>query len=141
VVAAYPGRGLAAAKLVLDRVMPAPRTRPVEIDLPAIGRYGAADALLACYGTITAALAAGEIAPSEAAEIIAALDAHNTAITDLRRDGLERLGQHLEREGIRRFPISCSTGSRACCACASVSFAASAMIEVCAPGRSTGAVF
>jgi hypothetical protein len=32
-------------------------------------------------------LAAGEIAPSEAVEIIAALDAHKTAITDLRRDG------------------------------------------------------
>jgi hypothetical protein len=35
-----------------------------------------------------AALAAGEIAPSEAGEIIAALYAHKTAITDLRRDGL-----------------------------------------------------
>jgi hypothetical protein len=57
-------------------------------DLPAIGRYDVADALLACYGTVTAALAAGEIAPSEPVEIIAALDAHKTAITDLRRDGL-----------------------------------------------------
>jgi hypothetical protein len=67
---------LAAAKLVLDRVMPAPRTRPVEIDLPAIGWYDAAEALLASYGAVTKGIAAGQITPSEAGEIIAALDAH-----------------------------------------------------------------
>jgi hypothetical protein len=76
------------ARLIIDRLVPVPRARTVEIGLSAVGRYDAADALLASYAAVTAALAAGAISPSEAGEIISVLDAHRQAITDLRPDGM-----------------------------------------------------
>jgi hypothetical protein len=81
---------LGAAKLIFDRIAPPPRTRAVEIALPEVGRYDAADTLLATYGAITKAIATGEITPSEAVEIIAVIDAHKTAITDLRPDAMRQ---------------------------------------------------
>ena len=63
-------------RLCLDRIAPVPKSRPIEIGLTAVGEWNAADALLASYGAVTKAIAAGQITPSEAGEIIAALDAH-----------------------------------------------------------------
>jgi hypothetical protein len=77
-------------RLCLDRISPAPRARAVAINLPEVGRYDAADALLASYGAVTKAIATGEITPSEAVEIITTLDAHRTAITDLQPDAMRR---------------------------------------------------
>jgi hypothetical protein len=74
---------LAAAKLVLDRVMPAPRTRPIELDLPAIGEWEVAGAIIAAFGAITRAAASGTITPSEAVEMVAVLEAQRSAIADL----------------------------------------------------------
>jgi hypothetical protein len=74
-------------RLCIDRLAPVPR-RSVSIAFPAVGPFDCADALLACYSAVTAALGAGEIAPGEAVEIISVLDAHRTAIETLKPDAM-----------------------------------------------------
>ena len=64
VIEAAQGGDLSAAKLVLDRVWPAAKSRPVCVNLPQIRT--AAD-LVEAQAVITEALAAGAITPDEAA--------------------------------------------------------------------------
>lgn len=54
---------VAAAKLVMDRIWPAQKSRPVALDLPAITDAGS---LLAAMSRIIEATARGEISPDEA---------------------------------------------------------------------------
>jgi hypothetical protein len=65
-----------------------------------VGRYDAADALLASYGAVTKAIAAGQITPSEAVEIITILDAHRAAIETLKPDAMREAPppEQLERQ-------------------------------------------
>lgn len=52
----------AAARLVLERVLPARKDQPLEIDLPPIS---GAESLLAAGGTVLKAVAEGELTPAE----------------------------------------------------------------------------
>lgn len=66
-----------ACALILDRLVPIRRGRPVEIDLPKIA--APAD-VLAAQSRIVEALARGEITPEEAGLIADVLDAKRKAI-------------------------------------------------------------
>jgi len=88
---------LAAAKLIFDRIAPAPRGRALEIDLPALDKRNDGDTLIAIYDAITRAVVSGTITPSEAVELIAIVDAHRVAIKELRPDRMNppfTLGQN-----------------------------------------------
>jgi hypothetical protein len=74
---------LAAARLVLDRIAPAPRARAVEIDLPEVGQYDGRKAILSGYTAIIEGVSAGRIAPTEALELSELLDKQRQAIADL----------------------------------------------------------
>jgi hypothetical protein len=84
VVSAAKGGDITAARLVLDRIAPARRDNPVSFALPAI--TSAADAANAMI-SILAAVAAGEITPSEGAEVAKLLDAftHTLEARDFER--------------------------------------------------------
>ncbi len=73
-----------ALRLCLDRLLPPRKDRPISFALPAIET---ADDLPKATGAIVAAVAAGELTPSEAAEISKTLDVHVRAIeaTELHR--------------------------------------------------------
>ncbi|SFV17098.1 hypothetical protein SAMN02799631_06629 [Methylobacterium sp. 174MFSha1.1] len=81
-----------ALRLCLDRLMPVRKDRPVPFALPPIET--AAD-LTKATGALLAAVASGELTPSEAAELGKLVDAHVRAIevTDVqaRLDALEGL--------------------------------------------------
>lgn len=66
-----------ALKLVLDRVAPARRDRPIEFSLPAM--TSPAD-LTKATSALLSAVAAGELSPGEAAEIGKLVSAHGQAI-------------------------------------------------------------
>jgi hypothetical protein len=72
VVAAAKGGDMAAARLVLDRIAPARRDNPIALTLPEV--TSAADASKA-MGSILAAVAAGDLSPSEGGEVAKLLDA------------------------------------------------------------------
>lgn len=71
-----------ALRLCMDRLIPVRKDRPVRFELPAIE---STSDLPKATGALLQAVAAGDITPSEAAEIGRALDAHVRAIevTDL----------------------------------------------------------
>jgi Family of unknown function (DUF5681) len=71
-------------RLCLDRVLPPRKDRPITFALPPITTT---DDLPLATGAIVAAVAAGELTPSEAAEISKTLDVHVRAIeaTELHR--------------------------------------------------------
>jgi hypothetical protein len=73
-----------AMRLCLDRLLPARKDRPITFDMPAIETT---DDLPKATGAIVAAVAAGELTPSEAAELSKSLDVHVRAIeaTELHR--------------------------------------------------------
>lgn len=73
-----------AMRLCLDRLLPPRKDRPIRFDLPPILTT---DDLPKATGAIVAAVAAGELTPSEAAEISKTLDVHVRAIeaTELHR--------------------------------------------------------
>ena len=73
-----------ALRLCLDRLLPARKDRPITFALPPITTTN--DLPLAT-GAIVAAVAAGELTPSEAAEISKTIDVHVRAIeaTELHR--------------------------------------------------------
>jgi len=68
---------MAAARLVLDRVCPPRKGRPVTLALSAI--EGAADVAAALAG-VTQAISDGEIAPEEASVIVTVIEAKRRAI-------------------------------------------------------------
>ena len=73
-----------AMRLCLDRLLPPRKDRPISFALPPITTT---DDLPLATGAIVAAVAAGELTPSEAAEISKTLDVHVRAIeaTELHR--------------------------------------------------------
>ncbi len=76
-VAAAKGGDLGAASLILSRVWPARKGRPVVLDLPAM--TSAAD-LPAVLGAVAQAVAAGEITPDEGQAVAAVLETQRRAI-------------------------------------------------------------
>jgi hypothetical protein len=70
------------ARFVLDRLEPRPRSRPIELDLPAIdmtNRTRARD-LVAAFDATVRAMATGEITPDEAVQVTRVLDRRRKAI-------------------------------------------------------------
>jgi hypothetical protein len=77
VVEAAKGGDLRAAELLLNRIWPARKGRPVVVDLPGIKT--AAD-VAAALGSVAQAMAAGEITPDEAQAFSAVLESKRRAI-------------------------------------------------------------
>jgi hypothetical protein len=71
------GGDLAALRMCMDRLVPARKHEPVAFELPRLDT--AADTVTAA-STIVAAVAAGELAPSEAADIAKAVDIYVRAL-------------------------------------------------------------
>ena len=80
---AYEG-DMAAARLVLERIAPPRRGRPVHLKLPDIGD---AAGLMAAHAAVLRAVATGKLTPEEAEPFSAMLGAHLKAIetTDIDR--------------------------------------------------------
>lgn len=84
-----------ALRLCLDRLLPPRKDRPITFDLPPVETT---DDLPKATGAIVSAVAAGELTPSEAAEISKTLDVHVRAIeaTDLHKR-LARLEEGMQQ--------------------------------------------
>ena len=68
---------MAAIRLCLERILPAVRSRPIEIDLPPVGT---AEDVMAAHGAVIAAMAKGEITPDDASTVAGVLEARRRAI-------------------------------------------------------------
>ena len=77
VLAAARDGDMAAAKLVLERIVPLRRGRPVEVALPPI--QSPAD-LTAATAAVVAAVGSGELTPEEGQAVGALLEAHTRAL-------------------------------------------------------------
>jgi Family of unknown function (DUF5681) len=77
VIASAKGGDTAAARMVLDRIVPPTRSRPVQFKLPTLTT--AAD-LVAALGAILAAVAAGELTPDEGASVAVLIESKRKAI-------------------------------------------------------------
>jgi hypothetical protein len=91
---------LAAIRLCMDRLAPARKDEPVAFELPPIEKP--AD-IVAATASIVAAVAAGELTPSQAAELSKVIDVHVRALDSKGFD--ERLGK-LENEIKRQNEMS-----------------------------------
>lgn len=84
---------MTAARIVVDRLLPLRRGRPVQLSLPMIN--GAKD-LLAAQGIVVEALAAGDVTAEEAATVSAVLETHRKIIeTEELADRLQRLEEKM----------------------------------------------
>ena len=77
VISAAKGGDMPAARLILERIAPARKDRPISFDMPEIGAV--AD-LPKATNAIIEAVSRGEITPSEASELGKLVDAHVKAI-------------------------------------------------------------
>jgi hypothetical protein len=68
---------MVAARFCLGLLLPKPRDRPVELDLPAVNGL---DDIVACFAATVAAMAAGEITPLEALTVSKVLTQQRRAI-------------------------------------------------------------
>ena len=68
---------MAAIRLCLERILPASKSRPIEIDLPPVET---AEDITAAHGVVIAAMARGEITPDDASTIAGVLEARRRAI-------------------------------------------------------------
>jgi hypothetical protein len=71
------GGDMTAARLILDRIVPARRGRPVQFALPVV--ITTAD-LVAALGAILAAVASGELTPDEGAAVAGLIESKRKAI-------------------------------------------------------------
>jgi hypothetical protein len=71
------GGDLKAAEMLLSRIWPPRRSRPVEIDLPAMK---AAEDVVAALAAVAAEMAAGRLSPDEAQAVAAVLEIQRKAI-------------------------------------------------------------
>jgi hypothetical protein len=84
---------IAAIRICMERLTPTRKSEPVELDLPPLGT--AADSVDAA-ATIVAAAAAGELTPSEAADLANVVDIYVRALAT---QGFEERLAKLERGG------------------------------------------
>ena len=68
---------MTAIRLCLERILPAVRSRPIEIDLPPVET---AEDITAAQGAVIAAMARGEITPDDASTVAGVLEARRRAI-------------------------------------------------------------
>lgn len=68
---------MSAIKLVMDRVAPARKSRPIRIDLPAIGD---ARGVALAQATVVAAVAGGDVTPDEGMALSGLLEARRRAL-------------------------------------------------------------
>ena len=68
---------MVAIRLCLERILPAVKSRPIEIDLPHIET---ADDIQAAQGAVIAVMAKGEVTPDDASTIASVLEAKRKAI-------------------------------------------------------------
>jgi hypothetical protein len=85
-----------AMRLCIERILPAPRSRPIQIDLPEIK---APSDLVAAVNAMFAAVSAGEISPAEGADLATMVGAQRVAIEMAGFN--ERLKQLEARRGLR----------------------------------------
>ena len=90
---------LAAIRLCMDRLAPARKDEPVAFELPPIEK--AADSV-AATASIVAAVAAGELTPSQAAELSKVIDVHVRALENKGFD--ERLTKLENVQKLRSAP-------------------------------------
>ena len=95
VINAAKGGDLAAARLVLERLVPPVRERPISIALPA---SSTTEGIGAAQDAILLALGAGELLPGEAAALVDMLDARRRTIET---QDLEQRVAALEKENAR----------------------------------------
>lgn len=81
---------LVAARLIFDRVAPAPKGRAVTIDLPTIKKWDGIDAVLRFYQRTIEAVTNGEISPAEGLELIALIEAQRATVKELRPEAMYR---------------------------------------------------
>jgi hypothetical protein len=68
---------MVAIRLCLERILPAVKSRPIEIDLPTVET---AEDITVAHGAVIAAMAKGEITPDDAGTIASVLEAKRRAI-------------------------------------------------------------
>jgi hypothetical protein len=84
---------MTAARIIIDRLIPPRKGRPVPIDLPAVR---AAGDLLAAQSTLIRALAEGEVTAEEAAAVSSVLEANRKMIeTEELATRLQRLEERM----------------------------------------------
>jgi hypothetical protein len=89
---------LVAAKLIFDRVAPAPKSRTVGIDLQAIDKWDGNEAVLSGHRAIVEAVADGDISPAEALELVAVVEAQRAVVERLRPAAMNREPTPVERK-------------------------------------------
>jgi hypothetical protein len=77
VVKAAKRGNMVAAKIVLDRLAPPRRSRPIHFDLPPIADTAG---LIAAFAALTSGVANGTLTPDEAASVATLLEAQRKAI-------------------------------------------------------------
>ncbi|MDB5410937.1 MAG: hypothetical protein JWL84_5849, partial [Rhodospirillales bacterium] len=82
---------MVAARFCLGLIMPKPRSRPIELDLP---ECDGIDGIVAAFGVTVTAMASGEITPDEALTV--------TKVLDRRRRALEARARQQAAEARRR---------------------------------------
>lgn len=85
----------AMIRVVLDRVSPVPKDKPVTLDMPVM--ESAAD-IPAAMASVLAAVAAGELTPSEATALAGLVETHRRAIETAELS--ERITKLEERNGV-----------------------------------------
>jgi hypothetical protein len=96
VLAAAKGGDMTAARLILDRISPVRRGRPVYLELPSVKT--AAD-VSAGIATLTMAMASGDVTPDEAATAASVFEVRRNA---LETEELELRLRRLEEKGLCR---------------------------------------
>lgn len=81
---------LVAAKLILDRVAPPPKSRTVSVELSPIGQWDGGDTALQSYRTIIEAVASSQISPAEGLELTSLIEAHRAVVKELRPEAMHR---------------------------------------------------
>jgi hypothetical protein len=79
-----------AAKLIFDRVAPAPKSRALAIELPAIGQWNGIDSVLRAYRTVIEAVSKGDASPAEGLELVELIEAQRTTVKELRPEAMYR---------------------------------------------------
>jgi hypothetical protein len=94
VLEAAKGGDMTAARLILERISPVRKGRPVYLDLPPV--HTAADIAVA-MAALTIAMASGEMTPDEAATVASVLEMRRKTLEagefELRLQALEKAGQ------------------------------------------------
>jgi len=97
---------IAAIRMCMDRLAPARRDEPVVLDLPP---FATAADIVAASATIVAAAAAGDLTPSEAADLAKVIDIYVRALET--KSFEERLTKLEDGAGLARATTPVETGA------------------------------